>query len=172
MVDIKTEYRFPTNSLLRKFCVPSPRHFLGCYCMVWYSVVFLSVWDSQEIFFERDFGFKRWFSGRDTFCYLFSTSLRYVFPALVLFSFQLWVSWCSEEFSSLICWKIIEGETWIDFCYVSELSSLPERCGKELRQPLEAVGAGSVSRSMHRGGRSSGEERGLGHFFRSVAQCC
>lgn len=172
MVDIKTEYRIPTKSLLSKFCVPSPLRFLGCYCMVWYGMVFLSVRDSQKIFFEWDFVFKRWFSGRGTFCYLFSTFPCYVFPALVLCSFQLWVSWCSEECSSLIWWKISQGKTWMDFCYVCELSNLPERCGKMLRQPLEAVGAGSVSRSTHRDGRSSGKEWGLGHFFHSVAQCC
>jgi len=61
--------------------------------------------------------------------------------------------------------KISWGETWIDFCYASELSSLTERCGKELRELMESVGAGSMARSMDRDGKSKGEDQGLGFFF-------
>lgn len=45
---------------------------------------------------------------------------------------------------------------------------VPQKDVEELRQPLEAVGAGSMKTTMDRA-EKSGEEQGLGHFFYHLA---
>lgn len=66
----------------------------------------------------------------------------------------------------MIWQKISWGKAWLNFyCVIEVLSSPTERCIEELRQPLEAVGAGIMRRTMDRDERSREEKQGLGHVF-------